>query len=289
MSDSKNDPIHDPGRLAALRTTGLLSTPPEPSFDRLFRMMTEATPLLVWSTDAHGRCDYLNPSFLEYTGIGRDQSLEFGWVGQIHPDDQVLAAACWTSAMEGRGQYDLEYRLLGADGSYRWFKTRGVPIRDQDGRIVRFLGTCADIDDHKRAEEKLRASEERLRLLTEAMPQIVWTATPEGICDYFNGQFYRYTGLSQDEPPGFGWNLIVHPDDRERVLTQWVAALEDKGRYDLEYRLLGGDGVYRWFKVRGVPIRDEADQILQWIGTCTDIDDQKRAEAALRHSEAWLE
>ena len=218
-----------------------------------------------------------------------DQSAEFGWVSQIHPDDQVLAEACWASAMEGRGQYDLEHRLRAADGSYHWFKTRGVPIRDQDGRIVRFLGTCTDIDDHKRAEEKLRASEERLRLLTEAMPQIIWTATPEGICDYCNGQFYRYTGLSLDEPTGFGWSLIVHPDDRERVLTQWVAALEEKGRYDLEYRLLGGDGVFRWFKVRGVPIRDEADQILQWIGTCTDIDDQKRAEAALRNSEAWLE
>ena len=254
-----------------------------------FRMMTEATPLLVWSTDAHGRCDYLNPSFLEYTGVAQDQSLGFGWVDQIHPDDQVLAAACWASAMEGRGQYDLEHRLRAADGSYRWFKTRGVPIRDQDGRIVRFLSTCTDIDDHKHTEEKLRASEERLRLLTEAMPQIIWTATPDGICDYFNGQFYRYTGLPNDEPPGFGWNLIVHPDDREHVVTQWVAALEEKGRYDLEYRLLGADGVYRWFKVRGVPIRDEADQIVQWIGTCTDIDDQKRAEAALRHSEAWLE
>ena len=184
---------------------------------------------------------YLNPSFLEYTGVAQDQSLGFGWVDQIHPDDQILAAACWASAMEGRGQYDLEHRLRAADGSYRWFKTRGVPIRDQDGRIVRFLGTCTDIDDHKHTEEKLRASEERLRLLTEAMPQIIWTATPDGICDYFNGQFYRYTGLPNDEPPGFGWNLIVHPDDREHVVTQWVAALEEKGRYDLEYRLLGAD------------------------------------------------
>ena len=73
------------------------------------------------------------------------------------------------------------------------------------------------------------------------------------------------------------------------MVTQWVAALEEKRRYDLEYRLLGVDGVYRWFKVRAVSIRDEADQILQWIGTCTDIDDQKRAEEALRQSEALLE
>lgn len=131
------------------------------------------------------------------------------------------------------------------------------------------------------------ASEERLRLLTEAMPQIVWTASPHGICDYFNRQFFKYTGLLEDEPPGFGWNLIVYPDDRKCVVTQSVEALE-KRPYDLEYRLLGADGVYRWFKVRAVAIRDEAEQILQWVGTCTDIDDQKRAEkACARARRCW--
>ena len=254
-----------------------------------FRMMTEASPQLVWSTDPHGRCDYLNPAFLKYTGVAQEHSLGFGWIELIHPDDQAISASCWANAVEGRGQYDLEYRLRAAEGSYRWFKIRGVPIRDESGRIVRFLGTCTDIDDRKRAEEKLRASEERLRMLTEAMPQIVWTATPEGICDYYNRQFYKYTGLLEDEPPGFGWNPIVHPDDRKRVVTQWVDAIEDKRPYDLEYRLLGADGIYRWFKVRAVSIRDEADQILQWVGTCTDIDDQKRAEEALRQSETLLE
>ena len=87
-----------------------------------FRMMAEATPQLVWSTDPHGRCDYLNPSFLQYTGVAPDHPLDFGWVDLIHGDDQALAASCWANAMEGRGRYDLEYRLRAADGAYRWFK-----------------------------------------------------------------------------------------------------------------------------------------------------------------------
>ena len=253
-----------------------------------FRTMAEAFPQLVWTTDLDGCCDYVNPRFVDYTGIPGDRALGRGCLELIHPDDHDLAAVCWSRSTGDLGCYELESRFRGNDGSYRWFMTRRVPIHDATGRIVRYLSAASDIDDRKHAQEKLKASEQRLWVLTEAMPQIIWTATPEGFCDYFNNQFFSYTGLAEQDP-GFAWKQIVHPDDSERVTSQWIAALQETGRFDLEYRLLGADGLYRWFKVRAVPIRSEAGQILQWIGTCTDIDDQKQAEEALRQSEGLLD
>src|SRR4029077_870861 len=113
-----------------------------------------------------------------------------------------------------------------------------------------------------------------------AMPQIVWTARPDGSPEYLNDRFVEYTGLPVAEVTGERWLSVLHPDDRERTMTSWMADVANGSDHDIEYRLRAADGRYRWVKSRGLPVRDESDQVVKWLGTITDIDDQKRAEKA---------
>jgi PAS domain S-box-containing protein len=140
----------------------------------------------------------------------------------------------------------------------------------------------------RRAENRLRDSERRWRGLTEALPQLVWGATSDGACDYFSTQWTDYTGVPETELLGWQWMKVLHPDDREPTRKFWTDSVAGRAPYDVEYRVQRKDGVYRWFKTRGVPIRDQKGRIEKWFGTCTDITDHKQAEACLRQSEHEL-
>jgi PAS domain S-box-containing protein len=140
----------------------------------------------------------------------------------------------------------------------------------------------------RRAEEALRESEQRWRNLTEALPQLVWGASPDGGCDYFSTQWTTYTGMPESELLGWAWMEALHPDDREPTRQFWTESVAGRQSYDVEYRIRRSDGTYGWFKTRGTPIRDSDDRIVKWFGTCTDITDRKRAEQALKDHELEL-
>jgi PAS domain S-box-containing protein len=140
----------------------------------------------------------------------------------------------------------------------------------------------------RRAEEALRESEQRWRNLTEALPQLVWGAGPDGGCDYFSTQWTTYTGMPESELLGWAWMEALHPDDREPTRQFWTESVAGRQSYDVEYRIRRSDGTYGWFKTRGTPIRDSDDRIVKWFGTCTDITDRKRAEQALKDHELEL-
>lgn len=136
--------------------------------ERRYRTLAEALPQLVWTSKPDGEHDYLSRQWLDYTGIPEEHQLGFSWLEKVvHPDDRQRVRECWMAAMEGRSEYDLEYRLRRADGQYRWFKARATPVRD-DGRTVRWFGTCTDITDIVEARETLARSREELeRLVAE--------------------------------------------------------------------------------------------------------------------------
>src|ERR1700693_1014850 len=140
----------------------------------------------------------------------------------------------------------------------------------------------------RRAEEALRDSEQRWRSLTEALPQLVWGARPDGWCDYFSTQWTNYTGVGESDLLGWRWMETLHPDDREPTRQFWTESVAGRQPYDVEYRVRRSDGTYGWFKTRGTPIRDSDGTIVKWFGTCTDITDRKRAEQELRDRELEL-
>jgi len=138
-------------------------------------------------------------------------------------------------------------------------------------------------------DEPLHNGEEHWRRLVEALPQLVWSATPDGACDYFSAQWTQYTGVAESELLGWRWMDVLHPDDRHSTRQLWTDSVAERHAYDVEYRVRRHDGVYRWFKTRGVPVRDSKGNIVNWFGSCTDITDAKHTEEALRHREQELQ
>ncbi|MEP6564534.1 MAG: PAS domain S-box protein [Mesorhizobium sp.] len=163
------------------------------------------------------------------------------------------------------------------------------PVRSPTGDTIGIFVQGVDVTDRLIAEQALRQSEAQFRTFAEAMPNHVWTASPDGMLDWFNPRVYDYSGAAPGELDGEGWARLVHPDDFTNAARRWSDALSSGVSYETEFRLRRQDGVYRWYIARAVPIRDAAGTIVQWIGTNTDIDDQKQAAQALRESERRLQ
>ena len=161
--------------------------------------------------------------------------------------------------------------------------------RDEAGQVVGIFAAARDITERKRAEEALRQSEQEFRSLAEAMPQIVWATRADGWNIYFNQQWVDYTGMTMEESHGHGWNTPFHPDDKKRAWDAWQHATKHNEPYSLECRLRRADGVYRWWLVRGSPMLGPDGEVLKWFGACTDIEDIKNAETALREAYETLE
>jgi PAS domain S-box-containing protein len=252
-----------------------------------FRQLAENIHEIFWIRDARGdRLVYISPGYEELSGRTRQSLYEqpASGVEIIHPDDRDRMVEYMEQ--HKRGVFtDGEFRVVRPDGTVRWVRSRAFPIKEPDGSLSRVAGLAEDITERKRTEEALRESEHRWRSLTEALPQLVWTATPDGACDYFSTQWTQHTGVPESDLLGWRWLEVLHPDDREPTRHHWKDSVAGRGPYDVEYRVRRSDGVYRWFKTRGVPIRGGGGDIVKWFGTCTDFTDFRQAEEALRESE----
>jgi PAS domain S-box-containing protein len=251
------------------------------------RGIIEAIPQFVCIARPDGGITYANQRWLDYIGMTAEQSYGFKWRVRIHPDDQERAAKVRRAAIRAGLPYEVDYRIQnGANGNYRWFLIRAVPQKDAEGTVLSRIATITDIDKQKRAEERIKVSEQNLRVLAETMPQLVWTTQPDGRVDYTNQRYRSLTQADSAHLLDHGWQQFVHPEDIERVLALWQRSLEIGESYEDEYRLRDGDtGEYHWFLARALPVRDDRGQITKWFGTGTDIDGQKRTENALRQSQ----
>lgn len=179
--------------------------------------------------------------------------------------------------------YELEARLLGKDGQYRWFLIRVSPSRDEQGRIIRWYGTRTEIEDRKRAEEKLRQDERELRRITDAIDQRIAVHGPDGEMLYANRVMLEYSGLGVEDVMADDFRArLVHPDDVARSRSERQHGLERGTPFELELRVRRKDGQHRWFLIRFNPLRDEEGRIIRWYSTGTDIDDRKRAEERIQ-------
>ena len=252
--------------------------------------LIDAIPQLVWTGQPDGYVDCTNQRWRDYTGMTTEQAQGDGWLQSIHPDDRPRIQVRWQNAVQTGRPYEVEQRLRdGATGAYRWFLVKAVPFTDAQGTILKYIGTCTDIEEQKRTEQQLKASEENLRVLAETVPQLVWTTGPDNRLDYCNQRYCEYTHAAFEQLQGHGWRQFLHPEEAEGVLAFRHQTLQTGEPYESECRLRNGQtGEYRWFLARGVPVRDETGQIVKWFGTNTDIEDQKRIEEALRQSQARI-
>jgi PAS domain S-box-containing protein len=192
-----------------------------------------------------------------------------------------------TTLAEGR--FEEEDWRVRKDGSHFWASVVMTALRDADGKVNGVVKITRDLTNRKQAEAALEESERAFRTLAESMPQMVWMCLPDGMNVYFNQRWADYTGLTLEESYGRGWNTPFHPDDRQPAMDAWNHATATGEIYQIECRLRRSDGSYHWFITRGVPFRDSEGHILKWFGTCTDIDDMKRAETEIRSYAADLQ
>jgi PAS domain S-box-containing protein len=211
------------------------------------------------------------------------------FVERLHPDDREHVDRDVAEALEGNRSYDTEYRVRLRDGGWRDINARGRLVTDPDGKPVRFVGTCLDITERKRAEGALRESERWYRTLAISLPHLVWTCRADGPCDYLSPRWVEYTGIPESEQLGYRWLEQLHPDDRDRVIAEWTEVAAHGESFDIEFRIRRADGVHRWFKTRAIPLRDNNGQLVKWFGSNTDIDDVKRASEVLAAVNAELE
>jgi len=251
-------------------------------------LIINTIPTAAWTTRPDGYCDFLNQVWLDYAGMTAEQAQGWGWAEAIHPDDRKKLVEDWQSCLASGTPVDTEARIRRFDGSYRWFLIRGNPLKDEGGNILKWYGTCVDIEDRKRVEEALHARELSWRQIVDNIPGLVATMGAMGEVEFLNRQTLEYFGKTTEELKDWALISAVHPNDLPRVIEARKKSIETGQIYEVEHRCRRADGVYRWFQVRGLPVRDAENKITAWYLLLTDIDDRKHAEEELKRSEAFL-
>ena len=205
----------------------------------------------------------------------------------VHPEDRDRVRGILDNARRsGDEHYYFEFRILAANGTVRWMAGKGAILQGAERKPARLVGINLDITERKLAERALEESERAFRELADSMPQIVWTAKPDGRVEYFNRRWYEYTGMTQAVAQRDERLQVVHPEDRERAQLAWDQAVLTGRAMEIEYRFRDSQsGNYRWHLGRAVPVRDERGEILRWFGTATDIHDQKTLQNSLRDAD----
>jgi PAS domain S-box-containing protein len=251
-----------------------------------FRVAVRAVSDLIWTNNAKGGMEGEQPGWSAFTGQSYDEYQGYGWSKAIHPDDAQPTIDAWNQAVAARKMFIFEHRLRRHDGVWRLFSIRALPMLDERGTVREWVGVHTDITDRRQAEEALRQSEERFRQVAESMPQVVWSATAEGVCDYVNSRWTELTGcdLAATRAGAFRANMLPEDlDTLDRAVSEGLRAGEPYG-FECRFSSIS-DKTLRWYLLRAIPVRNANGEIAKWLGTSTDIDAQKRSAEALRLSE----
>jgi PAS domain S-box-containing protein len=254
------------------------------------RLVLDSIGAHVMATTSEGELEFVNQPSLDYFGKTLEELKR--WLTSnviVHPDERANAIAVWRRSVEKGVSYDLDNRFRRSDGVYRWFHVHGRPERDAQGSIVRWYALLTDIDERKKAEQKLEAQEMELQQILDFAPQLIAVYGPNRERLHINRMALDYLGVNLEE-----WrqapdqSAFVHPDDRAREQDYFDRALSRGSGYELELRLRKGDGSYRWFLARSNPVRDDKGKITRWYVALTDIEDRKRAEERLQQENVAL-
>ena len=253
--------------------------------------MLQRLPVSAWTLKPDGTPDFVNHVWLEFSGQTLDfvRSCPDAWMTAVHPADREAASrAFWAGVRSGQG-FAIETRSLRArDRVYRWHLQQAVVLRDAEGKVLRFVGTTTDIDDQKRAEEKIRQSEKEARQLLDLSPLHITELGPDGARLYTNRASLEYYGITLEEWKTADLQRVVHPQDAGLVTNDLSGKFHNGSPFEYEARIKRKDGQYRWFHYRLSPMLDEQGRNTRWYAAGTDIDDRKLAEQRLQEENVSL-
>lgn len=251
-----------------------------------WRATLDVIPQMVWSMPAGARQpDFYNDRWYEFTGLPQGSRAGPGWEALVHPADQESTLATWRHSRATGEAYEAQYRIRQRGGEYRWIISRARLETNEAGDHVRWYGTCTDIHERILEQQKLAASEKRVHQILNSVPQIIWSAGPDGRLDFVSNQRERVYRADAEQVLGAGWLDVVHPQDQSLASASWSSSLASGEPYEAEFRILQPSGDYAWTLVRALPERNGEGQIARWYGTCTDIHQRVLAQTGLQESE----
>ncbi|MEJ6981823.1 PAS domain S-box protein [Pedobacter sp. P351] len=245
-----------------------------------FRFLANAIPQKLWTALPDGSLNYFNIIFLDYTGKTVEEMTSSGWESIVHEEDKARNKEVWQRAITTGEVFEIERRLLSANGTYRWHLSRAVPQFDENGIISMWVGTSTDIDEQKNVSEALRVSEDYFRQLSDQAPFMIWKVDAKGLCNYVNQQWIQCTGLSFNDSLNLGWGQAFHPDDAKREYKKFMEAFNTRTAYHSKFRVKFVDEEYHWVLAQSNAI--ESDVFEGYIGSLTDITEQETAQDALK-------
>lgn len=250
-----------------------------------FRALAQHAPVGIFQANAD--CDYtfVNAAWCRMAGLDAADAMGDGWIGAIHPDDRQRVLVTWQACARAGEPFACEHRFLRADSVVTWLQASAVPLRDAEGGVVGHIGTVVDITERKLAEFALRESEKRFRIVASRAPVGIFMADPNGDTVFVNSSWCTMAGMTPEEAQGRGWIQAMHPDDRERVLSEWAEAVRKGVSSKAEFRFVRRDGGVTWVHGTAVQLRDTNGRLTGYIGTVADFTERKEVELALRESE----
>lgn len=239
------------------------------------KIVVEASDLGTWELNVKTKEVNYSKRYLEIFGYNEnDKPTHDQLKSHLHPEDIEIRNHAFNEALR-TGSLNYQARLVWNDKSIHWMEGRGKVFYDLNNQPVKLIGTIRDITNEKNNLELLIKNEQKFRLLADSLPQHIWTSDTDGNLNYFNKSVVEYSGMSLEEIDKKGWLDIVHPDDREENAKQWINSITSGKDFFFEHRFRKHDGSYRWQLSRAVPQKDADGKIQMWVGTSTDIQDQK--------------
>lgn len=250
-----------------------------------FRLVTKATNESIWDWDLGNNKMWWSEGFYNMFHYPRENNHIYSSafkLERIHPEDRrKVSDSIYQHINNNSNTWSAEYRFAKSDGTYAHILDRGYILHDEFNTPYRMLGSMLDITDLRNAEAEAASNIEQRKFLAESMPLIVWTATPEGELNFLNREFEKFSGVSIREGLRFGWEKIVNPEDQRVLDMEWHHAIHQRQAFSIELRLCKYDGTFCWHILKANPKKDAEGNVLLWVGTFTDIHEQKLANEVL--------
>jgi PAS domain S-box-containing protein len=246
-----------------------------------FRSLSASAPIGIFLTDTSGGCVYVNEQLLSISKLSLEQALGLGWAKIIHPDDRAAVIAEKERATRDNDQFSCDFRIISSEDDTRWVSVRSKPMGSLGARV----GTLEDITERKQAENALRQSEERFRTLGASAPIGIFHADAVGKVVFVNERFVDIAGVSFPDNEDHNWYDIVHPSDRDFVISEVIGTIKSRAEFARDFRLLTPQGITRWVSARAKDMRDKDGRFLGLMGTIEDITERREREEALAQSE----
>ena len=257
--------------------------------EQRFRTAVAAVSDILWTNTAKGEMEGEQPGWGEFTGQSRQEYQGFGWAQAVHPDDAQPTIDEWNRAVAERRKFVFEHRVRRHDGVWRACSICALPVIDKAGEIEEWVGVHTDITEKKEADRTFKESLERFHFMAESMPQKIFAANSRGEVTYFNRQWTEFTGLTFEQIKDWGWTQFIHPDDVQENVRIWQHSIDTGEFFQFIHRCKRKDGMYRWHLSRAHAMRNDEGKISMWIGSNTEIHEERETLEKLARANQDLE